>query len=147
MKIIKVSENNSKLVSTVNSWGSQNPINHKEIIIDNVGVELSEFGDNTYIRHIRSFDKGSGNASRVLKRILDLSDDLGVTLMLNAKATDEGFSTKEIIQWYIRNGFMHEGNGRMIRHPKVTLYLGDNLKEIPIEEDAEKHNPMDTPKL
>ena len=148
MKIIKISEDNSnsKLVGIVNGWGSLSPINDSEIIIDNVGVELNEFGDNVYIKHIRSFTKNSGNASMVLKRILDLSDDLEVTLMLNAKATDEGLSDKSLIEWYKRNGFFHEGGGQMIRYPKTTLSLGDKMKEIPIEDNLSSE-PLDTTNL
>jgi len=128
-----------KFVRKVEGWGYPNPFNRHETIIDNaVGIELDAMEEGeVYFKHIRSIAEAKkGNASKVLKKTLKLADDMGVTLVLYAKADrGGGMTTKQLISWYVRNGFVHEGGGDMVRHPKTKLSLGNKMKTISIARD------------
>ena len=64
----------SQFIKRVESWGYKNPMNRNEIIIDDViGIELvNAYDEEVYLQHIRSFEKGKGKASRILKKMLKL---------------------------------------------------------------------------
>ena len=107
----------------VYSWGTPNPMNDKEVLIDNCLLSLKNSFGRIYIEHIRSLPefRNQGHASKLLKRLVDLADKMNVKLTLFADQTDnEGLSVHSLIDWYKKYGFEYkeEDDGLMIRYPR-----------------------------
>ena len=106
----------------VYSWGKPNPYSENEVLIDNCLLKLQVNFKGIYIEHIRVLTqfKGRGYASKILKRLVDLADEMNIRLSLSATQTDrEGLSDESLKNWYKRYGF-EDGeyeDGEMIRYP------------------------------
>ena len=110
----------------VYSWGKLNPLNDREVLIDDCLLILQIGFNNIYIEHIRSLPefKNKGYASRLLKRLIDLADKMSVRLTLHPQPTDnrgQGLSMDDLINWYKRYGFNYpdeDSDYEMIRYPR-----------------------------
>jgi len=110
----------------VYSWGEINPLNNREVLIDNCLLSLVVSFNVIYIEHVRTLPefKNKGYASRLLKRLVDLADKMNVRLTLHPQPTDnqgQGLSTDDLIDWYKRYGFEYPDENsdyEMIRYPR-----------------------------
>lgn len=125
--IIKLGKfDNTKLLEykkIVYSWGEINPMNEREVLIDNCLLSLKNSFNNIYIEHIRCLPefRNKGYASKLLKRLTDLADKMHIKLTLFTDQTDQqGLSVQYLIDWYKRHGFEYkdEEDGLMIRYPR-----------------------------
>ncbi len=106
----------------VYSWGTLNPLNDKEVLVDNCLLILQIGFNSIYIEHIKSLPefKNKGYASNLLKRLTDLADKMKIKLTLHPHPTDnqsDGLSQDSLIDWYERYGFEHSDD-EMIYYPK-----------------------------
>jgi GNAT superfamily N-acetyltransferase len=110
----------------VYSWGKLNPINDREVLIDNCLLILQVSFNGIYIEHIRSLPqfKNKGYASKLLRRLTDLADKMIIRLTLHPQLTDsqgQGLPKDDLINWYKRYGFEYpdeDSDYEMIRYPR-----------------------------
>jgi len=110
----------------VYSWGTMNPMNNREVLIDNCLLRLQVSFNGIYIEHIRSLPqfKNKGYASKLLGRLTELADKMNVRLTLHPKPTDNqgnGLSKDSLIDWYRRYGFEYpneDSDYEMLRYPR-----------------------------
>lgn len=109
------SESLSKALKDIRGLGYSNPLNPREIVIDNsVIIEIVIFDKRLHLSSIYSMDKGQGNAGRVMQQMVDIADKYGVTIALNPEpfSTDPNKLTKsQLIAFYKRYGFKLERGG------------------------------------
>jgi hypothetical protein len=110
--------NIDRFIEKVTNRTQANPLSPQERITDNgVGFTLQNFQGDLLLTGLRSFNKGSGRASKELKRIIKDADDTGVTLRLQAiPIGDDGLNQKQLVKWYRRHGFKGEPE-EMVRPP------------------------------
>ena len=105
----------TKALKDIQSLGYPNPLNSREIVIDNsVLVEIGIFDKRLHFSSIQSMDKGQGNAGRVMQKIVDIADKHGVTIALTPKpfGTNANNLTKsQLIVFYKKYGFKPEKGG------------------------------------
>ena len=87
-----------------------NPFNDRCRVLGGAMIELSRSmeGENyVHISDIRSMQRGSGAGSAALKSLCNLADKFNIGLDLDAKAYEAGapLNTKQLRDWYLRNGF------------------------------------------
>ena len=68
------------LADDLNALGEPNPLNAREVVIDDVVVEISVSAGNLHLHSLRSLEPGSGAGTRVLERITQMADEAGVTI-------------------------------------------------------------------
>ena len=103
----------NKFLNKLNSLNplQKNPIDNKSFIYgDKASLEFNRFdkGDKNEVslEGISSFDKGRGLGKEVMVDITKSADELGTTLILDAKPFGrEGLGKKELIDFYKKNGF------------------------------------------
>jgi ribosomal protein S18 acetylase RimI-like enzyme len=64
-----------------------------------------EMMDGFVITSIGTRSRGKGNASRLLKTVLDEADREGVILYLSVEPDGTGLNEEQLRSWYHRNGF------------------------------------------
>jgi len=115
-----------KAVLEIRKLGVRNPLNSSEIIIDDtIIVEVSNWDKRLWFSSIYSTDRGKGNASRVMKKIMDIADKYKVVVALDphpfGKSTDK-LNKSQLVTFYKKFGFKFEageaGFGDMERIPK-----------------------------
>ena len=108
-----------KALKDIQRLGSPNPINPREIVIDNsVMVEIGIFDKRLHFSSIHSIDKGQGNAGRVMQKIVDIADKYGVTIALTPKpfgTSADKLSKSQLITFYKKYGFKPSEFGEMER--------------------------------
>jgi len=109
----------AKALKEIEGLGQRNPINPREIIIDNsVLIEISIFDKRIWFSSLYSIDKGRGNAGKVMQKIVDIADKYGVTIALDAVpyGTSKDKLTKaQLVKFYKKYGFKSAGFGEMER--------------------------------
>lgn len=106
-----------KALKDIRSLGYPNPLNSREIVIDNsVIVEISVFDKRLHFSSIYSLDRGQGNASRVMQKIVDIADKHRVTIALTPKPyggkNGSPILTKsQLVTFYKKYGFKPEKSG------------------------------------
>ena len=109
-------------VSLIEALGTPNPLSDREVLIDTVSVEVSAGRQGRVrINSIQSTAKGRGDATRVLKQILDIADRKGVEVELSPEPFGEGrgrLSKEDLVDWYSRHGFKPQGEN-MVREPSI----------------------------
>jgi len=118
--------NIDKAIRDIEKLGIRNPINSKEIIIDNsVFVEISNWDKRLWFSSLHSMDRGQGNATRVMQKIVDIADKYNVTIALDAVPFGTGenrMSRSQLVKFYKKFGFAFEDGeedfGDMERVPK-----------------------------
>jgi hypothetical protein len=118
--------NIDKAIRDIEKLGIRNPINPKEIIIDNsVFVEISNWDKRLWFSSLHSMDRGHGNATRVMQKIVDIADKYNVTIALDAVPFGTGetrMSRSQLVKFYKKFGFAFEDGeedfGDMERVPK-----------------------------
>ena len=107
----------TKALKDIQSLGYPNPLNSREIVIDNsVLVEIGIFDKRLHFSSIQSMDKGQGNAGRVMQKIVDIADKHGVTIALTPKPfggkNGSPILTKsQLVTFYKKYGFKPEKGG------------------------------------
>lgn len=108
------------LIDTIRDLGYPNPINPREIVIDNaVCVEVSEYDDTTiWLKSIRSLNPGNGDGTRVLRLIMNLAHSQGFRIILDPQplSVAKPIPMGKLLDWYSRMGFRHwnESPGMLI---------------------------------
>jgi GNAT superfamily N-acetyltransferase len=104
--------NIDKAIKEIEKLGVRNPINPKEIVIDNsVFVEVSNWDKRLWFSSLHSMDRGKGNASRVMQKIVDIADKYNVTIALDALPFGTGknrMSRSQLVAFYKKFGFAFE---------------------------------------
>lgn len=132
--------NIDKAVRAIENLGVRNPINPKEIVIDDsVIVEVSNWDKRLWFSSLYSIDRGQGNAERVMKKITDIADKYEVTIALDPLPFGTGtnrLNRDQLVKFYKKFGFEFEDGaedfGDMERVAKTTV------KESVITEAATK---------
>lgn len=101
----------------------QSPLDRRTYIVnDNVFVEMYPFSGSVHLSSISSIEKGRGNASVVMKQIVNSADKRGLKMDLSAKAFGEnGLKTSSLIDFYKKFGFEIDPNG---------IFANDSIEEI-----------------
>ena len=129
-----------KALKDIRSLGSVNPINSREIVIDDsVTVEIGVFDKRLWFSSIYSIDRSQGNAGKVMQKIVDIADKHGVTIALEAKPfggkSGSPILTKsQLVSFYKKYGFKPSEFGEMER---VASKINE-AKETPVEKDFEE---------
>lgn len=130
MKLSKVlwesksnAQNLTDMMKDIRRMGYINPIDDRDILIDNAVVLSAHIFDGKIYFDIltMSDSRGKGKASQVLKDLTQLADKHQVTLALQPQpfGAEKGLNTVQLISWYKRYGFKKSGFGdEMIRSHK-----------------------------
>lgn len=115
-------DRNRQYVERVRSMGYVNPFFDRETVIDNaVGVDLSVFNGVVHLSTVRALTKGKGDGTRVMKRLMDLADEMGVTLEGIVEPFGQGGMSKTaLMRWYKSFGFVkkYRHGDEIVRRPK-----------------------------
>ena len=107
-------------IKTISNWGYVNPLNPREIIIDDVvALDIGAFGGAVHLRLIRSFEQKQGHGTAIMQRLNHLADQMGVAIELDPKplGMQKGrIPMKKLIGWYRSLGFQGGQEG-MVRQP------------------------------
>ena len=105
----------TKALKDIQSLGYPNPLNPREIVINNsVIIEISIFDKRLYFSSIHSIDRGQGNAGMVMQKIVDIADKYGVTIALTPKPFGTGkdmLNKAQLVTFYKKYGFKPEKDG------------------------------------
>jgi hypothetical protein len=110
-----------KALKDIRNLGSINPINSREIVIDDsVTVEIGSFDKRLWFSSIYSVDRSQGNAGKVMQKIVDIADKYGVTIALEAKpfGGKSGapiLNKSQLVAFYKKYGFKPSEFGEMER--------------------------------
>ncbi len=114
----------NKALKDIQKLGYRNPLNPREIIIDEtVCIEIVIFDRQLHLSSIRSLNKGQGNASKIMQKIVDIADKYKVTIDLDPEPFSNGediLSKSQLVKFYKKFGFKLEkgGGGGMERVAK-----------------------------
>lgn len=129
-----------KAIRDIEKLGVRNPLNPKEIIIDNsVVIEVQNWDKRLWFSSLYSIEKGKGNASRIMKKIIDIADKYKVTIALDPHpfGTDsEKLNRSQLVNFYKKFGFNFEDGeedfGDMERvTERLNLFLEKNIPTDP----------------
>ena len=99
-------------IKEIEKLGMRNPINPKEIVIDDsVIIEVSNWDKRLWFSSLYSIDRGQGNASRIMKKIMDIADKYKVTVALDPKPFGTGanrLTRGQLVKFYKKFGFEFE---------------------------------------
>lgn len=101
-----------KAIRDIEKLGVRNPINPKEIVIDDsVVIEVQNWDKRLWFSSLYSIEKGKGNASRIMKKITDIADKYKVTIALDPHpfSSDSGkLNRSQLVNFYKKFGFNFE---------------------------------------
>jgi hypothetical protein len=125
----------SKAYNEIRNLGVVNPLNPREIVIDDsVFIEISVFDKRLWFSSIMSLDKGQGNAGRTMQKIVDIADKHNVTIALDPLPfgnNPDKLNYNQLVQFYKKFGFKfeegEEGFGDMERIAKSSLKEDESL--------------------
>lgn len=104
--------NIDKAIKEIEKLGVRNPINPKEIVIDDsVIIEVSNWDKRLWFSSLYSIDRGHGNASRIMKKIMDIADKYKVTVALDPHPFGSGadrLTRDQLVKFYKKFGFEFE---------------------------------------
>jgi len=132
-----------KAIKEIEKLGIRNPMNSKEIIIDNsVIIEIINWDKRLWFSSLYSIERGEGNASKVMQKIIDIADKYKVTIALDPHpfGTSTGRLNRPLlINFYKKFGFEFETGeedfGDMERVAEIveqlTLFLEKNIPTDP----------------
>jgi hypothetical protein len=133
-----------KAIKEIEKLGVRNPFNPKEIVIDDaVVIEVSNWDKRLWFSSLYSIDKGKGNASRAMQKIVDIADKHKVTVALDPHPFGTGtgrLNRAQLVNFYKKFGFEFENGeedfGDMERVTKLRERLNLFLeKNIPTDPD------------
>ena len=99
-------ESLTKALKDIRSLGYSNPLNLREIIIDDaVIIEIMIFDKRLHFSSIQSIEPGKGNAGRAMQKIVDIADKYGVTIALTPKpfGTNPNYLNKSLLVKFYKN--------------------------------------------
>jgi GNAT superfamily N-acetyltransferase len=110
----------------IKKLGPVNPLDPKEIVVDDsVFVEISVWDKRLWFSSLHSLDKGQGNATKVMQKIVDIADKYGVTIALDPIPYGKDpnkLTYNQLVKFYKKFGFKfeegEEGFGDMERVAK-----------------------------
>lgn len=109
----------NKAFEELKHLGPRNPLNPKEIVVDDsVLIEITIFDNRIWFSSIYSMEKGHGNAGKVMQKIVDIADKYGVTIALEVEpfGSAKGSLTKsQLVKFYKKYGFKSSEFGEMER--------------------------------
>ena len=129
-----------KAIRDIEKLGVRNPLNPKEIIIDNsVVIEVQNWDKRLWFSSLYSIEKGKGNASRIMKKITDIADKYKVTIALDPHpfgTNSEKLNRSQLVNFYKKFGFNFEDGeedfGDMERvTERLNLFLEKNIPTDP----------------
>ena len=133
-----------KAVREIEKLGVRNPINPKEIVIDDtVFIEISNWDKRLWFSSLHSLERGKGNASKVMQKIVDIADKYKVTIALDPVpfGTGDGrLKLPQLVNFYKKFGFEFEDGedfGDMERIAEITAKMYKNQSAV-----GEKVNNM-----
>jgi len=132
-----------KALKDIRNLGSINPINSREIVIDDsVTVEIGSFDKRLWFSSIYSVDRSQGNAGKVMQKIVDIADKYGVTIALEAKpfGGKSGapiLNKSQLVAFYKKYGFKSSEFGEMERVAKKMNEAKEMVTGKVFEEFAE----------
>ena len=100
---------------------------------EGVRFKLEINGDSVKITTIETLGgKGMGIGSRVLKKLIDKADELGIPLTLNPSPygdDDRRLEEEDLEAWYVKYGFVNQGpiNGETIMRREPVTKRGMEL--------------------
>ena len=93
-----------KAVKAIEKLGVRNPMNSSEIIIDNsVVIEIRNWDKRLWFSSLYSIERGQGNASKVMQKIVDIADKYKVTMALDPVPFGSGpgrLSRSQLVKFY-----------------------------------------------
>lgn len=110
-------------VAKVRTWGAANFIDPRETVIDNEAiVEVRPQWGKVYLTGLRVVEQKKGTGTRLMTRLTQLADEMGVTLTLNARPLDvppgqKKIPQKKLVEFYKRFGFTGRASD-MARKPR-----------------------------
>lgn len=129
-----------KAIRDIEKLGVRNPLNPKEIIIDDsVVIEVQNWDKRLWFSSLYSIEKGKGNASRIMKKIIDIADKYKVTIALDPHPFGTGsekLNRSQLVNFYKKFGFNFEDGeedfGDMERvTERLNLFLEKNIPTDP----------------
>lgn len=132
-----------KALKDIRNLGYPNPINSREIIIDDsVAIEIGSFDKRLWFSSIYSVDRSQGNAGRVMQKIVDIADKYGVTIALEAKPFGGKSGTpilnkSQLVTFYKKYGFKPSEFGEMERVANKINEAKETKEEKDFEEFAD----------
>jgi len=128
-----------KAIKEIEKLGVRNPLNPKEIVIDDsVIIEVSNWDKRLWFSSLYSIDKGKGNATVVMKKIMDIADKYKVNVALDPHPFGTGtgrLNRAQLVNFYKKFGFEFEDGeedfGDMERIAEISerlnLFLEKNV--------------------
>lgn len=93
-----------------------NPLNPREVIVGDAAVEVSVFDGALFLDSVRAFSPGNGAGTAALQAVLQAADQFGAEVRLDAVPLGrKPMNQAELKRWYSSHGFVHKGDGYMIR--------------------------------
>jgi len=132
--------NIDKAIREIEALGIRNPINPKEIVIDNsVIIEVSNWDKRLWFSSLYSIERGQGNATRIMQKIVDIADKYKVTIALDPHPFGTGtgrLSRSQLVKFYKKFGFEFEDGqedfGDMERiAERINLFVERNIPTNP----------------
>jgi prophage maintenance system killer protein len=132
--------NIDKAIREIEALGIRNPINPKEIVIDNsVIIEVSNWDKRLWFSSLYSIERGQGNATRIMQKIVDIADKYKVTIALDPHPFGKGtgrLSRSQLVKFYKKFGFEFEDGqedfGDMERiAERINLFVERNIPTNP----------------
>lgn len=108
-------------INKIYSWGSPTLSPNEVIMPEDVTVTMDYWDNKVWLKDIMALDARQGNGTKVLKKIVDLADNMDITLYLTAEPFGTNKMPKgKLKQWYKKYGFVAvKGRAdRMVREPK-----------------------------
>lgn len=101
----KSGANAKKFMEKFLDISSPHPFEKNSRILNNVSLNLVVTGNNIRISDLYSLEKRTGNASKVLKILTDLADEMSVKLEATAKPYTKNIQLDNLVELYSRHGF------------------------------------------
>ena len=130
----------ARAMSRIMKLGKISPLNNKETIIGKTAVEIQPHmdGESLWFKSIRAFEKGRGEGTKTMDKILKIAKEEKVNLRGNAKAFGTGgMTSQQLEKWYQRFGYeIHENEIVYRGKPEEIIILTGKMKTIDISPEA-----------
>ena len=74
-----------------------------------IELDISQVEDDYFLDRIQSTERGKGNASRALKVLTQLCDEIGRNIQLTVRPLDQNTDCTRLRSWYVNHGFVDVG--------------------------------------
>ena len=101
----KSGTNAKKFMEKFLDISSPHPFEKNSRMLNNVVLNLEITGNKIRISDLYSLEKRTGNASKALKILTDLADDMSVNLEATVKPYTKNIQLEDLVELYTRHGF------------------------------------------